>query len=157
MRLVHQADHKSHSWKENLQTCSRLRPFQSTWYHLESALFLVQQLAFVGEIGSKHAFLLLWGYFAQAISVKTLLSSPQKKEVAIPSLALGNQTTMYGPTGTRVGTHTVLQSELLCSRLIVRLLKTVHSSLVFKSCTKGLHNYSGGRVTLQTHERKGWA
>lgn len=111
MSLVHQADRKSHSWKENLRNCSRLRPFQSTRYHLEPALFLlVQQPAFVGGVGSKHAFLLLWGYFAQAISVKTLLSSPQKKKVAIPSLALGRQTTMYGPTGTRVGTHTILSN-----------------------------------------------
>lgn len=98
MSLVHQADRKSHSRKENLQNCSRLRPFQSTRHHPESARFrLVQQPALVGGDGSKHAFLLLWGYFAQAISVKTLLSSPQKKEVAIPSVALGRQTKCTGP------------------------------------------------------------
>jgi len=75
----------------------------------ESALVLLaQQPAFVGGVGSKHAFLLLWGYFAQAIAVRTLLSSPQKEEVAIPSLALGRQATMHGPAGTRAGTHTRL-------------------------------------------------
>lgn len=83
MSLVHQADHKFHSWKENLQNCSRLRPFQCP---RELAPFLLtQQPAFGGGGGSKHAFLLLWGDFAQARAVKTLLSSPQKEEVVILS------------------------------------------------------------------------
>lgn len=91
MSLVHQADHKSHSWKENLQICSRLRPFQRPRDHRELALFLlIQQPAFGGGGGSKHAFLLLWGDFAEARAVKTLLSSPQKEEAVILS-ALGGQ------------------------------------------------------------------
>lgn len=86
MSLVHQADRKSHSWKENLQICSRLRPFQHPRDHWELAFFLLtQQPAIRGGGDSKHAFLLLWGDFAQARAVKTLLSSPQKEEAVILS------------------------------------------------------------------------
>lgn len=86
MSLVHQAGRESHSYKENLQIYSRLRPFQHPQDHWELALFLLtQQPAIRGGSGSKHAFLLLWGDFAQSRVVKTLLSSPQKEEVVILS------------------------------------------------------------------------
>lgn len=92
MSLVHQADCKSHSWEENLQICSRLRPFQCPRDHRELALFLLtQQPAFGGGGGSKHAFLLLWGDFAQANRCENVAFQTTKGRGCDLLSALGHQ------------------------------------------------------------------
>lgn len=117
------------------------------------------QLPFVGwkeEFDSKHTFLLLWGTCTGSICESITFQSIGERGCGL----------LFSPRSSAISTlvprwaHCIVSSQFLCFRRIWDqggLLKTMHLSLVFKCCTKDLHNSSGGRAIPQISEQKGLA
>lgn len=75
--LIHQASCKLNSMKREPTEPVQTEPFcLDVAQSLPLSFFYNTACLWMGKFGSKHAILLLLGYFAQAVSVKTLLSSP---------------------------------------------------------------------------------